>query len=95
MLTDLQPSTLPIPGSRRMLHVSTTIDTAGLVQVFAPQDTGPVRVRVGIALEMREDPLADNEIRDAVAIDIGERRSVRFGRVNCQGSDLERSSIRI
>ena len=44
MLTDLQPSTLPIPGSRRMLHVSTTIDTAGLVQMFAPQDTGPVRV---------------------------------------------------
>ena len=44
MLTDLQPSTLPIPGSRRMLHVSTTIDTAGLVQVFAPQDTGPARV---------------------------------------------------
>jgi hypothetical protein len=44
MLTDLQPSTLPIPGSRRMLHVSTTIDTAGLVQVFAPQDTGPDRV---------------------------------------------------
>jgi hypothetical protein len=44
MLTDLQPSTLPIPGSRRMLHVSTTIDTAGLVQAFAPQDTGPQRV---------------------------------------------------
>ena len=44
MLTDRQPSTFPASGSRRMLHVSTTIDTAGLVQVFAPPDTGPVRV---------------------------------------------------
>jgi hypothetical protein len=44
MLTDLRPSTLPVPGSRRMLHVSTTIDTAGLVQAFAPQDTGPERI---------------------------------------------------
>ena len=43
MLTDLRPSTLPVAASRRMAHVSTTIDTAGLVQTFAPQDTGPAQ----------------------------------------------------
>jgi hypothetical protein len=44
MLARSLPSTLPAPESRRMLHVSATIDTAGVVQTFAPQDTGPDRV---------------------------------------------------
>ncbi|WP_284750665.1 hypothetical protein [Amycolatopsis sp. RTGN1] len=44
MLTDLRASTLPVEASRRMLHVSTTIDTAGLVQTFGAQDTGPTLV---------------------------------------------------
>jgi hypothetical protein len=44
ILTDRQPSTLPMAGAGSMLHVSTLIATGVLVQAFAAPRTGPERV---------------------------------------------------
>ena len=43
------------------------------------------RVRVDITVEVRIEPFAHDEVRDAVAIDVGERGSMGFGERNTAG----------
>ncbi|MBO3749946.1 hypothetical protein J5X84_28025 [Streptosporangiaceae bacterium NEAU-GS5] len=44
LVTDLRPSTLGLPESARMIHVGTSVENVGLVQVFGAEHAGPAEV---------------------------------------------------
>lgn len=49
------------------------------------QDRRSHRIGVRVALQMRVEPLPHDEVRNAVAINIGEGRGVRFGECGIAG----------